>query len=58
MTLADLFKNILGKNWRKEKVRCCNCGNTWTCVFPNVKGGENKLECPKCKARNSRIVTK
>lgn len=56
--LIDSFKKQLSKDWRKEKVRCCSCGNTWNCVFFNIKGGENKLQCPKCGARNSMVITK
>lgn len=53
----DGIKNINKKNWTHAVVKCCDCGNTWNCVFPTIKGGEYKLECPKCKHRNSQIVT-
>lgn len=49
------IKKINKKNWRTERVECRSCGNIWTCTFPNVKGGEYKLQCPRCKKRNSCI---
>ena len=54
--LIDLFRAINKKNWRKERVKCCECGYEWNCVFPNVEGGEYKLECDRCGARNSMVV--
>ena len=56
--LFDYIKKTNQKNWRKERVKCCKCGNEWNCIFPNVKNGEYKLQCPKCGARESMVITK
>ena len=52
-SLAKLFSN-----WAATKVRCIDCGHVWTAIYPNFKGGVYKLECPKCKKRNSEPVNK
>lgn len=57
-SLFDYLQKLFRRDWRKEKVKCCSCGHTWNCIFPNVKNGETKLECPKCGKRNSMVVTK
>ena len=56
--LLDYIKKENSKNWRRERVKCLSCGYMWNCIFLNVKGGEYKLQCPKCKKRNSEIVRK
>ena len=63
MLIAKMFeefnkgmKKINSKKWRRERVRCLSCGNEWNCTFLNVRNGEAKLQCPKCKKRNSEIV--
>ena len=61
---SEFFERLLksltkasNKKWQKAKARCKNCGNTWTVKYP--KGGpENKLECPKCKKRDSEVIYK
>lgn len=42
------------KGIRKERVRCLECGYTWTAVFNS--GSESTLKCPRCKQRNSEVV--
>ena len=56
--LFDYLNANIKKDWRKERVKCCKCGNEWNCVFYNIKGGEYKLQCPKCGARESMVITK
>lgn len=56
--LFDYIKNENSKLFRREKVRCTECGHTWNCIFINIKGGEYKLECPKCKKRSSQVIYK
>ena len=56
--LLDYLRKNIKSQWRKERVKCCACGNEWNCVFPNIKGGEYKLQCPKCGKRDSKVVVK
>ena len=56
--LIDYIKKTNAKNWRKERVKCCRCGYEWNCIFPNIEGGEYKLQCNKCGARDSMVVHK
>lgn len=57
-SLKDSFKDLFSKQWAISKVKCLNCGNTWTAIYPKIKNGDKKLECPKCKKRNSKIIEK
>lgn len=56
--LIDYIKKTNAKNFRKERVKCCKCGYEWNCIFPNIEGGEYKLYCNKCGARDSMVVHK
>lgn len=56
--LIESLIKLLSKQWACEKVRCVECGHVWTAAHPKIKGGEYKLECPKCKKRNSEPVNK
>lgn len=56
--LNNHIKKTAKKQWRREKIRCNKCGNVWNCIFPNITGGEAKLQCPKCGKRDSSLYKK
>ena len=56
---SDMLTEFFSKTWSINKVRCVECGHKWTAIYPNVvKGGQYKLQCPKCKKRNSEVINK
>lgn len=57
-TLSEMFANLILKSWSITKARCVECGYKWTAFHPKIKGGEYKLQCPKCKKRNSEPINK
>ncbi len=63
MTLKDILDRLArsvekqtNKTWKKAKVKCNKCGHEWNPVYLNIKGGEKKLQCPRCKTRDSSLV--
>lgn len=44
------------KTWKKGRAKCNRCGYEWNAVYLYIPGGEKKLQCKKCKARDSTIV--
>ena len=64
MTLGEMFarltkslKKQTEKKWSKSKVRCKKCGTEWSVIYPKIPGGETKLQCPECGARESEVIT-
>lgn len=47
----------LSLQWASGRAKCTECGNEWNVVYPKAKGGEYKLQCPKCGKRSSSIIS-
>ena len=55
--LSDYLKKTLAKQWGIGRAKCNECGYEWNVLYPKIEGGEAKLHCDKCGARNSKIIS-
>lgn len=53
----DYIRKCLSTQWAIGRAKCVECGNEWNVIYLKVKGGEYKLQCPKCNKRNSKIIS-
>ena len=55
-SIGRSFSDLFSKIFAKGRAKCVDCGNEWNVVYLRIKGGEYKLQCPKCNKRNSKII--
>lgn len=57
-SLSDYIRESLSKIWGKGRARCLSCGHEWNSIYLNLtKDTKFKIQCPKCGARNSTIIS-
>lgn len=54
--VIDYFKKQLSTQFGVGRAKCLKCGHKWNVIYLKIKGGEKRLECPKCGARQSELV--